>query len=375
MSKINIMHILPSLEIGGMENGVVNLVNELDRTLFRPFICCLQREGPLKERLKKDVVVLNLEQKDGFQYYLPFKLCRLFQRENVAIVHTHNFATSLYGIVGARLANTPVIIHGEHGMIAQDKKRRKLLAKHLSNFVDCVTTVSDDLKEILISKIGINKHKIITIVNGVDIRKFEENFDRKVIREEVNLQTTDFVVGTVGRMVSVKGHSTLIEAFSRVAGCIPNSRLLLIGDGALRRELESQSKELGIEDRVKFLGQRADVHKLLHIMDIFVLPSLSEGMSNVILEAMASRLPVVATNVGNNSELVKNWKTGILINKPEPALIADAILNILSDIEIAKDMGKAGYEHARQYFSLLQMIKKYEDIYKYWLKNKGALEN
>jgi sugar transferase (PEP-CTERM/EpsH1 system associated) len=369
MKKINVMHILPSLEIGGMENGVVNLVNGMDKNVFRPFVCCLEREGPLKEKLRRDVTVLNLRQKEGIRFLLPFQLSVLFKKHGISIVHTHNFYTSLYGIIGARIAHVPVIIHGEHGMLMQQKKRRKIIAGLLIRGTDCVTTVSEELEGFLVNSMGISKNRVVTIKNGVELAKFE-NSNCESLRSSLGLQVENLVIGSVGRMVPVKDHVSLISAFAQVNRIIPNTKLLLIGDGPLHGQLERAAKDSGVFEKTRFLGERSDIHDLLELMDVFVSASLSEGMSNVILEAMASKLPVVATQVGNNPQLISDGITGRLVPAQQPATLAKAIVDVLSDAKKAKTMGKSGYEFVKQNFSLEKMVKDYEDLYKCWFKNK-----
>lgn len=371
MNKINVIHILQSLEIGGMENGVVNLLNGLSRESFTPLLCCLEKEGPLRVRLSNDIKLFNLNQKEGLHPLLPLRLAKIIQQENVQIVHTHNFGTAIYGIIGGRLARVPVIIHGEHGMIAQEKPRRRIIAKYLYKKADAIISVSEDLKKILVNNIGIKSENIETILNGVDIGRFSVNSDLSKVREELGILPTDLVVGTVGRMVPIKNQASLIRSFSEVLKHIPGAKLLLIGDGPLRSKLEEIALSIVAKSSIVFAGQRDDVDKVLKIMHIFVLPSLSEGMSNVILEAMAAGLPVIASNVGDNNKLVKNNDTGKILDSLDIQDISNAIIDLLSNKEKAKKMGARGKEYVVQHYSLDKMVKEYEEMYLAHMKRIG----
>lgn len=369
--KINVMHILPSLEIGGMENGVVNLVNGLNRNVYRPLICCLEREGPFRQRLREDVKIYSLKQKTGIRYQLPIELMNIFKNEEITIVNTHNFYTCLYGIIAAYMAKVPVIIHGEHGLVLQDKLRRRIVSRYLTIFADVIVSVSNDLKKTIVRDVGIRKNKIVSIENGIDTNKYDSRFYGSANRPIPGVKNGDIVIGSVGRMSPVKDYKTLIYAFEKALKLFPKLKLLLVGDGPAKEELQVIGETLGIGEKIIFTGSRNDVDKLYPCMDMFVLTSLSEGMSNVILEAMASRLPVIATDVGNNNELIDNGKTGFLVPVANPGELARKIYYLSSDLKNSKKMGNAGYERVKANYSLGIMVSRYEKLYGKWLKKKG----
>ncbi len=366
-----VMHILGTLETGGMENGVVNLVNGLDRQRFRPVVCCLEGEGELRARIKDDVKVVNLMQGPGLRYGLPFRLSRLFRREEVAIVHTHNFFSAVYGVLGAKLARTPVVIHGEHGMELHRSPRQNMVTGFLCKLMDAMTTVSDALKDRLQGEVKIGKVPVTTIINGVDLDRFGI-VDSEAGRAAIScLESGDRVLGTVGRLVAVKDNRSMIEAFARVAAVIDGAKLIIVGDGPLKEDLARLVRELGLEGRVFLLGQRNDIHLVLGALDLFVLSSLSEGMSNVILEAMAARLPVIATKVGNNADLVEDGETGRLVPSADPDQLAEAMLELLSDPAKARNMGEQGRLVIESNYGLDSMVAEYEALYEHWLGAKG----
>lgn len=360
--RIKIMHLLPSLEIGGMENGVVNLVNAIDRERFESSICCLEREGTLKSRLRPDVSVICLHQKEGIRWFLPFVLGCLFRKENVDIIHTHNFHTFLYGIIAARIFRIPVVIHGEHGLSAYTHNRRTRATAFLSRWADEILTVSADLRELLIQE-GIKESKIRAILNGIDTTLFNLPPATEAEKASFGIAPGDIVIGAVGRLVPVKDHKTLIAACGILNAGFPRLKLLIIGDGPAKEELMRYAGSLALSDKVIFAGQRNDTRALYRLMNIFALSSLSEGMSNVILEAMASRLPVAATNVGDNPLLVEEGKTGLLVGPGSPELLAAAIKKILHEPGLAARMSEAGFRRVQERFSLARMVREYEAVY------------
>ena len=373
--KIKVMHIMQTLEIGGLENGVINLVNNVNPELFEFSICCIKKEGDLKERLKKEVKVLCLWKKEGFDILRIFAMARLFSKEKPDIVHTHGWGGGLFsGVLGARLAGVTIVIHGEHGTLYVDKKRRILAQKFLFLLVDRIITVSEDLKKQLIRYFKIEPEKVIAIINGVDTGKFQPNPSSALIkRRELNLKEDEFMVGSVGRLVSIKDYQTLLYAAKEVINRLPNVKFMLVGDGPLRRELENLAVTLEIDKNILILGSRSDVAELINTMDLFVLTSLSEGLSNTILEAMAVGKPIIATDVGGNPEIVKDGETGLLIQPKNYKKLAESIVNLLSLSNLRKEMGAAARTRIVKKFSLQRMAKEYEDIYKHCLNDKNLI--
>ena len=373
--KIKLIHVMQNLEVGGMENGVVNLCNRINRARFVPEICCLRGFGHMDEYLKPDVKVTNMNFPEGRNLGLLLKMIKYFKKERPGIVHTHNFYSEVYGILSAKLAGVPVIIHGTHGMRQIDKKNKIYATKFLSLFTDEFLTVSETLKKELIRETGISQRKVKSILNGVDIDKFQKQIDINKKKETLGIKTNMKVVGTIGRLVPVKNYKFLITAFSLLKKTFSDVTLLFIGDGPLRKSLQSTVNSQNLEKNVIFAGERNDVAAMLRIMDVFVLPSLSEGMSNTILEAMASGLPVVASNIGNNSKLIKDGETGVLVSINEPNQLSNAISGILSNPIKSITMGEAGYAYAKNCFSIEQMVNNYEKVYEYWVKRKGELKH
>jgi sugar transferase (PEP-CTERM/EpsH1 system associated) len=367
VKRLRIMHVVHSLGVGGLENGLVNLVNRMDPARFEHSICCVGEAGPMVSRITRpDVRVFALGKGKGGDHALSLKLARLLRKERPDIVHTRNWG-AVDGIVAARFARVPVVIHGEHGREAADpegrNRRRNVARRLLGRWVDRFVTVSNDLRAWLVGDVAIPVGKVSLISNGVDTVRFlpADDGEKGAIRERLGLGLRSFVVGSVGRLDPVKDYGTLIRAFRAVDD--EEASLLLVGDGPCRAEWDHLASELGISGRVRILGEREDIPALMRAMDVFVLPSIAEGMSNTILEAMASGVPVLATKVGGNPELVLDGMTGTLF-EPQDVDGLGAILEVYrGDRMLRWRHGSAGRDRALSRYSLDVMTRAYEELY------------
>ncbi len=362
--KIKVMHVMQNLEIGGLENGVVNLVNRIDRNEFDVSICCLRGFGCLKERVSSGVKIININEKTGFQLSTVFKIASLCRREAIDVIHTHGWAGGYFsGVIGAKLSFVPVILNGEHGTMYFERPLRALAQKLLARIVDGIVPVCGDLKKNVISNFKINGRKVFPVINGVDTEKFRPDSGlKRSCRKELGIGSHEFVIGSVGRLVPVKDYSTLIRAVPAVIGKVAKARLLLVGDGVMRRELEALAVSLGVRERVIFAGAQKNIPGLLNVMDIFVLPSVSEGLSNTILEAMSTGVPVVATNVGGNTEIVLNNETGVLTPVGDGARLSEEIV-LMSQENRRVAMGIKARNRIIECFSIQRMVSDYEKLY------------
>jgi len=370
--KIKIMHILHSLQIGGLENGVVNIVNLLSREKFEHIICCVKSSGPMADKIIfKDIQIYELH-KNGKDYFMPLRLMKLIRLVKPDLVHTRNWA-AIDGVIGARLAGVKNIIHSEHGREVTDpsgrNKLRKTVRKILSPYVSIFVVVSAELRNWLIDDVGIPESKIIQIINGVDIEKYSIPDDKKFSKSQLGFDPDSFMIGTVGRLDPVKDYQTLIRAFTLLANVSVNTimtnkiKLLIIGFGPEEQKLKTLAEEYKIIDKIFFLGKRFDIPRLLHSMDVFVLPSVAEGISNTVLEAMASGLPVIATKIGGNVELVEHSQTGFLFTPGNYKELADMLVIYLRNSSLLREHGSMGRLRIKEKFSLTTMIQKYEELY------------
>lgn len=353
--------------MGGLENGVVNLLNNSDQNMFEHEICCVTKSGSAALRLKNRIPIYEMHKREGNDWRLIPNLVKLMKNVKPDIVHTRNWGT-VDGIVAAKLAGVRTVIHGEHGWNMDDPMgqniRRRIARKLLSSGVNHFIAVSGDIKKWMVNSIGIKNTKVSKILNGVNTDKFCQR-NNIGIRNSLGFSSEDIVIGTVGRLDPIKDQRLLLQAFSSLKHEKKNLRLVLVGDGPEKRNLESVRKRLPCGDRVVFLGEREDVNKILSAFDLFVLPSRNEGISNTILEAMATGLPVIATNIGGNPELVKNGHSGFLFPLGDCHALVDA-LNFYTEQnpQMIEIHGRNARERAVMEFSLKRMINEYETLYK-----------
>ncbi|MFH1776262.1 MAG: glycosyltransferase [Candidatus Omnitrophota bacterium] len=361
--KINIMHVTNSLDIGGLEMLVLNMLNALDRQRFSSRVCTLREDGKLiPEFTKAGIPVHIIKKRNGLDFFLPWKLKRLFQENQIDIVHTHNYAPWLYAAVAKNMVQEIRLIHTEHSNV-DDLKRRKILEKILSYATDYIVCDSANVAGFMVKEENINRQKIKTILNGIDVGRFSRQDMQKTLKKELGIDEDTRVIGTVGRLVEVKDHLTLIKSFSLVLDKLKNVILIIVGDGPLRKKLEDFSRDIEVRKNIMFLGARDDVDKVLQIFDLFVLSSLSEGLPLALIEAMAASIPVVATAVGGNCEVVPDEKTGYLVTPKEPKQMAEKIITILTDKKLQKKMGECACQRVREHFNLEIMVQEYEQLY------------
>lgn len=360
-SPVRVMHVVFSLQPGGMEFGVVKLVNGLDPRRVQSAICSTTPSGALKELVSATVPVHDLNRRNGNDVRLIWALQRLFRRERPDVVHTHGWGTLLEGLLAARLAGVPAVVHGEHGTL-QLKRHQRWLQRQAWLSADRVLSVSSRLAERMASEMRLPAGRVTTIRNGVDLTRFSSS-SRSVARETLGVPAEALVFGTVGRLVPVKDHATLLQAFAHVSRDRIDALLLVSGEGPLRAPLLARARELGVDDRVRFLGHRQDVETVLAALDVFVLSSVSEGLSNTILEAMASGLPVVATRVGGADELVLDGETGLLVPPAAPDAMAAALRQLVANERGRRSMGTAARDRAEREFALSTMVERYDTLY------------
>ena len=367
-----VAHVIQRLAVGGLENGLINLINHMPEDRYRHVIVCLADTTDYSRRItRKDISVIALHQRQGHDFGVHWRLLKLLLRLRPAIVHTRNLAALEFQVVAA-LAGVQGRVHGEHGrdMYDLDGANRKynLLRKTIRPFVHRYTAVSVDLARWLVATIGIKPDRVTQIYNGVDADKFRRRGSVcGRFGPEGFLTSDSFVVGTVGRMEPVKDPITLVRAFIRLVQTSSEARkrlrLVMIGDGSLRLLTMELLRNAQMEGLTWLPGERNDVPELMRSMDLFVLPSLREGISNTILEAMATGLAVIATRVGGNPELVEVGNTGELVPHSDPVSMARAIDSYFREPEKAIQQGTLGRRTVERRFSMEGMVEGYLKTY------------
>jgi len=357
---VKILRIVNSMGIGGLERGIYNLTLKLDRNKFQHVFCCLNKKEYFGGELeKKGIKIYELHKKPGLGLNLIPKLRSIIKKEKPDIIHTHNTDPLHQGVL-ASLGLSVVRIHTDHNsFVNKESKKALFLNKILSFFVEKIICVSDSVKKDWIKKIGIKNKKLVTISNGTDINQFDIKINREKEKKKLGFKKDDKIIGIVARLSKEKDIFTLIKAFRLVNKKIIKSKLLIVGDGPLRKKLE----EFAGNKNIEFLGMRKDIPQLMKVFDVFVLSSLSEGNSQTIREAMASSRPVVATNVGGNPELVIDGINGLLVPKKNPEELAKVLIKLLNDKKLREKIGKNGRERVEKYFTIEQQVEKYKKLY------------
>jgi sugar transferase (PEP-CTERM/EpsH1 system associated) len=378
-----VAHVVFRFAVGGLENGVVNLINRMPRERWRHAVIALTEvDEAFAQRLQRaDVFLAALNKPPGHGIRLYPRLFRLFRELRPAIVHTRNLA-ALEAMVPAWAAGVPVRIHGEHGRDVGDldggNRKYQRIRKLYRPFVQHYVALSRDLERYLIDRIGVPAARVAHIYNGVDSARFRPRGGRRepIAGSPFN-DPALFVVGAVGRLEAVKDQTNLARAFVSALRSDPAAaqrlRLVLVGDGPLKSAVEAIVRAAGVERLVWFAGERGDVAELLRGLDCFVLPSLAEGISNTLLEAMATGLPVIATRVGANADLMEEGAAGRLVPRADPDTLARELLALLDDPARALSYGRAGRQIVERRFSLERMVADYESLYLRLLAARGLL--
>jgi sugar transferase (PEP-CTERM/EpsH1 system associated) len=367
-----IAHVVYRFDIGGLENGLVNLINHIPEYRFRHAIICLADYTDFARRIRRrDVELIALHKPPGNSIKLHFQLWYLFRKLKPAIVHTRNLA-ALEAQAAAALAGIKVRVHGEHGRDVNDldgfNRRYQWVRRLYRPFVQHYIALSHDLQNYLIDRVRIDVGHVTQLYNGVDTEKFRPSVaGRGPLPHALFNDPSLFVFGTVGRMQAVKDQITLARAFVRAIELAPDARarlrLVIIGDGPKREPTQQVLDAAGMQELAWLPGARDDVAELLPGFDVFVLPSLAEGISNTILEAMACGLPVLATRVGGNPELVDATRTGELVPAADVEAMAHALLRYLREPLRAREQGSAARQTTLDRFSLDRMVTGYMDVY------------
>jgi len=366
---IRIMHVVDHLGKGGLENGVVNVIEHLDPTRFEHVVYAIRKLGPNADRLaKRRVQVICQGKQDTDSRFQAGALARAIREVRPDIVHSRNWA-AVEAVPAARWVRFCKVVHSEHGLeagAAEREPRRRVWFRRLAyHLADRVFSVSYQLRDLHAGRTGFDPGRIAVIHNGVDRQRFcPSPTARRMVREEFGITPDMFCIGCVGNLFPVKGHMTALEGIEGLASKTANWRLLLIGEGPEREKLETfVAAHPDWKHRVQFLGTSHRVPELLQAMDAYVLPSIAEGISNSLLEAMASGVPVVATVTGGNPEVVIDGESGLLFPVGDAGRLSAHLLRLYDDKALREQLTERALRRVREEFSLDSMVDRYAQLY------------
>lgn len=367
--RICILHVMDSLSNGGLENGVLNLIKHMDAEQFEHSICTVRALGVNAERLPADrVQLLHLGKREGSRFQL-LELRRAIREIRPDVVHSRNWG-AIEAVVAARLTRSCAVVHSEHGLessaAAHELWRRVAFRRLAFELADRVLCVSRQLRDLYSRLTRFPGHRMTVIHNGVDSRRFCPDPEARArLRRELGIPESDFCIGCVGNLSPVKDHGTLLHALERSGQAARGWHMLIAGEGPERPKLAALAREVarcGVQ--ISFLGASDRIPELLNAFDVYVLPSVNEGLSNSLLEAMATGLPVIASDVGGNPEVVHDGISGLLFAAGGVDELSDHLLKLYARTRLREELGDAARRRIREEFSIESMVQNYKHLYR-----------
>ncbi len=374
-AKKKVLFVIGSLRTGGAEHQMVMLIEGLVRRGWKCEVFILYGSGPLRARLEDisiPVHTMDFDQKTtrvgsiSTLILAPFRLAWIAMRWRPNVLHAYLPLTNLIGAIAGRLAFVPLVITSKRALgMHQDRKGYWRFLDRIANALSSVVTCNSLAVGLdTMRRDRIDRAKLVLIRNGLVSGAFDRSGDVAAIQAELQLDPGDVGIATVGNLIHYKGHGDLLDALAKLRPDAPLHKVFIIGrDDGIGSELKDKARQLGIGDKVVFLGERNDVPRLLSAMALFLLPSHEEGSSNALLEAMATGLPIIATDVGGNAETLDNGRLGILVPVRDSTALASAIETLLDDIDKRMAMGREAAKYVRANYSADCMIESHIKLY------------
>jgi glycosyltransferase involved in cell wall biosynthesis len=360
--KPRVMQLVLSLSPGGTERLVIEICKQLTGRV-ESLVCCLDERGMwARELVGIGVPVAELRRRPGFHPALAIEIATLIRAHGVDAVHCHHYSPYVYGLL-ATLMRPAKLVFTEHGRLSDDtpSRKRQIVNPLLSRLPGQICAVSNDLKQHMVAE-GFPARCIRVVHNGIEPGGRPTVTQRHEARAALGLGRDAFVIGTVGRLDPVKNLAVMLQLAAVLREKVKQSFAVIVGDGPERTALQAKAAELGVADSVIFAGYRSDVRSLMPAFDVYLNCSTYEGVSLTILEAMAASLPVVATPVGGNPEVVVDHETGYLV-PARPRSMAEAVARLAFDARLRRTMGDAARWRVIRHFSIARMVDEYASIY------------
>lgn len=371
----NIVHITFDLTLGGTQQVIKQLIDGSDQHQFLHSVLCIDGTvGEIGELLlSKGIKVITLQRGTGFDLKLISLIRNYIKKNSVDILHCHQYSPYVYGIFASLFTGVKVIFT-EHGRFYPDRSswKRKAINPVLAVFTDAITAISQATAKALVEYENFSMAKIQVIYNGIKLEQLEPTTAVNIseLKGELSIPESSFVIGTIARLDPIKNHTMMINGFVKLLSTEPDAILLIIGDGPEMPKLAELSNKLGISKSVLFTGFIVNPQKYLAIMDIFVLPSFSEGTSMTLLEAMSYRTVALVTNVGGSPEIVLNGESGIVVENDSLSQYSEALLRLYESPELRQTMAENAFNRFNDNFSDIAMVNQFQSLYKNLLNHK-----
>jgi len=374
-ARLRVLHVITEVGLGGAENLLLDTLRYQKARGHEVSVCSLRPDDVLAPAIREVCPLTTLDMGHALTPLVLWRLRRLLRRGRYDVVHSSLYQANLATRLVARLAGAPVNISSVHSPYTWMRRPHFLADRWTSHLADYVVTVSEAVRQFSIQREHLSPAKVVTLRNGIDLRRFDAITDREATRRDtraaLGYAPSDLVICVAARLYELKGHTYLFQALEHLLPRYPHLRLFLAGDGPHRPALEAECQARGLTARVQFLGARKDIPELLAACDIFVLPSLYEGLSLAVLEAMAMRCPVVATAVGGAGETIEDGVQGLLVPPADVAALERALERLLKDAALRQSLGEAGRGRVEAEFTLEGMMEKTEALYYQLLKRKA----
>lgn len=363
MKKLKILHIVLSLGVGGAERVVADLIKNDKSATCQHVVCCFDSIGVFGEELiERGSRVVLIPRRPGKDWRLIFKLANFIRKEKIDVVHTHGETPWFYGALAAKVAFCSVrcitTIHGYGGGDRTSVSNYRLW-KFLARLTDKIVVVADNLRGEMV-QVGFSQHQVATILNGVALNRDIKNQQK---RSQWGLKDSHFVIGIVARLAPIKNHPLLFQVFALLVKKYPDVRLVVVGDGPENMNLKQLATNLNLENRIIFCGEQQQAHSFYPLFDVFVLPSLSEGISMTLLEAMAAQVPVVASAVGGNCEIISDTESGLLFPSEDVDNLFDRLKRLHDSKDLREKLSINGLKRLQESFDIQVMIQNYLQVY------------
>lgn len=369
MRRLKVCHLLYGLGIGGIETLAVKLFNRMDPEHFEHLVVSLIPADDLVSEINPGAArIIFLNKDPGMDIKIYPQITRILMTEKPDVIHTRNWTTLMEGVIPSLAARVPGRVHSFDGLnvdnLGEEPARRIWAQRLLMKSVEKLVARSEAMRTSMCEQLKLDPARIQLIADGIDLERYDRPVDRNAIRARFGISPTDQVVGIVARLDPVKDHRTLFRAVATLAPSLPNLKVMVVGGGPLEAELRAEVAQSPVANHILFTGPQLDVPSLYHAMDLYTQPSLYEGVSGSILEAMSARLPVVSTAVGGTVDIVLEGQNGHLVAAGDDAALARRIYELLQDREKAHAMGEQGRRLVEEKYSLAQVLELYARVYR-----------